>query len=56
MGNTLEMSGLVARDRTALPTPRRSGQPSDQWSATGVAQCWRGVPTTSGAVTVLSNR
>ena len=56
MGNTLEMSGLVRVIELALQLRGEAGSHQINGVQTGVAQCWRGVPTTSGAVTVLSNR
>ena len=56
MGNTLEMSGLVRVIELALQLRGEAGGHQINGVQTGVAQCWRGVPTTSGAVTVMSNR
>jgi acetyl-CoA C-acetyltransferase len=56
MGNTLEMSGLARVIELALQLRGEAGDHQISGVRTGVAQCWRGVPTTSGAVTVLSNR
>lgn len=55
MGHTLEMSGLV---RITELVKQLRGQAANQIQGvqTGVAQTWRGVPTTSGALVVLSNR
>jgi acetyl-CoA C-acetyltransferase len=56
MGHTLEMSGLV---RTIELTQQLRGQAAAHQVhgvQTGVAQCWRGIPTATGAVVVLSNR
>jgi acetyl-CoA C-acetyltransferase len=55
MGNTLEMSGLVRVIELALQLRGEAGDHQINGVQTGVAQCWRGVPTTSGAVTVMSN-
>ncbi len=56
MGHSLEMSGLV---RVIELTQQLRGQAGDHQVhgvQTGIAQSWRGVPSTSGAVVVLSNR
>ena len=55
MGNTLEMSGLVRVIELVLQLRGEAGSHQINGIQTGVAQCWRGVPTTSGAVTVLTN-
>lgn len=56
MGHTLEMSGLVRAIELVLQLRGEAGGHQINGVQTGVAQCWRGVPTTSGAVVVLSNR
>jgi acetyl-CoA C-acetyltransferase len=56
MGHTLEMSGLVRVIELVLQLRGEAGSHQVHGVQTGVAQCWRGVPTTSGAVAVLSNR
>lgn len=56
MGHTLEMSGLVRAIELVLQLRGEAGSHQINGVQTGVAQCWRGVPTTSGAVVVLSNR
>jgi acetyl-CoA C-acetyltransferase len=56
MGHTLEMSGLVRVIELVLQLRGEAGEHEVHDVQTGIAQCWRGVPTTSGAVAVLSNR
>jgi acetyl-CoA C-acetyltransferase len=53
MGHTLEMSGLV---RAIEVVEQLRGKAANQvkGARTGVAMAWRGVPTASGAVVVLS--
>ena len=56
MGHTLEMSGLL---RVAEVVRQLRGEADGHQvpeAHTGVAQAWRGLPTASGAVVVLSNR
>jgi len=56
MGNTLEMNGLVRVIELALQLRGEAGAHQIHGVQTGVAQSWRGLPTTSGAVIVLSNK
>jgi len=56
MGHALEMSGLVRVIELVLQLRGQAGAHQIHGTQTGVAQCWRGVPTASGAVVVLSNR
>ncbi len=56
MGHTLEMSGLVRVIELVQQLRGQAGRHQVQGVETGVAQSWRGVPTTSGAMVVLSNR
>jgi acetyl-CoA C-acetyltransferase len=56
MGHTLEMSGLVRVIELVLQLRGEAGGHQVPGVQTGVAQCWRGIPTASGAVAVLSNR
>ena len=56
MGHTLEMSGLVRVIELVLQLRGEADGHQVHGVRTGVAQCWRGLPTASGAVIVLSNR
>jgi len=56
MGHTLEMSGLVRTIELAQQLRAQAGAHQVHGPQTGVAQCWRGIPTATGAVVVLSNR
>ncbi len=56
MGHTLEMSGLVRVIELVEQLRGQAGRHQVKEVNTGVAQTWRGVPTASGAVIVLSNR
>jgi len=56
MGHTLEMSGLVRVIELVKQLRGDAGKHQVQGAQTGVALAWRGVPTTSGAVVVLSNK
>jgi acetyl-CoA C-acetyltransferase len=56
MGHTLEMSGLVRVIELVEQLRGQAGRHQVKGVNTGVAQTWRGVPTASGAVIVLSNR
>jgi len=56
MGNTLEMSGLVRTIELAQQLRGQAAAHQIHGVQTGVAQCWRGIPTTTGAVIILSNR
>ena len=56
MGHSLEMSGLVRVIELTQQLRGQAGGHQVHGVQTGIAQCWRGVPSTSGAVVVLSNR
>lgn len=56
MGHTLEMSGLVRVVELVKQLRGEAGKHQVQGVQTGVALAWRGIPTTSGAAVVLSNR
>jgi len=56
MGHTLEMSGLVRVIELVKQLRGQAGHHQVRGVHTGIAQAWRGVPTASGAVAVLSNR
>lgn len=56
MGHTLEMSGLVRVVELVLQLRGEADRHQIKGVETGIAQCWRGIPTTSGAVVILSNR
>jgi acetyl-CoA C-acetyltransferase len=56
MGHTLEMSGLVRVIELVLQLRGQAGDHQVQGVQLGLAQAWRGIPTTSGSVVVLSNR
>lgn len=53
MGHTFEMSGLVRVIELVLQLRGQADGHQVTGADLGVAQCWRGVPTTSGAVVVL---
>ena len=55
MGHTLEMSGLLRVVELVLQLRGQAGTHQVNGVHTGVAQCWRGIPTASGAVVVLEN-
>jgi acetyl-CoA C-acetyltransferase len=54
MGWTLEASGLYRIVELVLQLRRQAGPRQLPRATTGLAQSWRGVPTTSGAVVILS--
>jgi acetyl-CoA C-acetyltransferase len=56
MGHTLEMSGLVRIIELVEQLRGNAAAHQVHGVQTGVAQCWRGIPTTTGAVVVLSSR
>lgn len=56
MGHTLEMSGLVRVIELVKQLRGDAGKHQVHGAQTGVALAWRGVPTTSGAAIVLSNK
>ncbi|MEW6203224.1 MAG: acetyl-CoA acetyltransferase [bacterium] len=54
VGYTLEMTGLQKVMEVALQLRGNAGERQIDGVRTGIAQSWRGVPTTSGAVVILS--
>lgn len=56
MGHTLEMSGLFRVIELVRQLRGQADGHQVKGVETGVAQSWRGVPTTSGAIVVLGNR
>ncbi len=54
-GSTLEASGLYRIVELVLQLRGQAGQRQKSKARTGLAQSWRGVPTTSGAVAILSS-
>jgi acetyl-CoA C-acetyltransferase len=55
VGCSLETSGLQKLLEIVLQLRGEAGKRQIPNAETGLAQVWRGVPTASGAVTVLSN-
>ena len=55
VGHTLEMTGLQKVMEVALQLRGDAGERQIDGVQTGIAQSWRGVPTTSGAVVILSS-
>jgi acetyl-CoA C-acetyltransferase len=55
IGDLLDANGLVRALEVALQLRGEAGPRQLEEVAIGLAQSWRGVPTTSGAVVVLSN-
>lgn len=55
MGLTLEATGLYQMVELVLQLRGQAGPRQLTQAKTGLAQSWRGVPTTSGAVVILSN-
>ena len=55
MGNLLDANGLARALEVVLQLRGEAGPRQLDDVSIGLAQSWRGVPTTSGAVTVLSN-
>lgn len=55
-GHLLEASGLARALEVVLQLRGQAGARQLGYVHTGLAQSWRGVPTTSGAVAVLSNQ
>jgi acetyl-CoA C-acetyltransferase len=53
MGHTLEMSGLVRVIELVLQLRGKAESHQIQGVETGIAQAWRGIPTTSGSLVVL---
>ena len=56
MGHTLEMSGLLRVIELVLQLRGQAGEHQVNGVRKGLAQCWRGIPTASGAVVVLETR
>ena len=55
MGDLLDASGLARTLEVVLQLRGEAGPRQLEDVELGLAQSWRGVPTTSGAVVVLSN-
>ncbi len=55
MGYPLEASGLQKLLEVVLQLRGEAGRRQIPEAETGLAQAWRGIPTTSGAVAILSN-
>jgi acetyl-CoA C-acetyltransferase len=55
-GYTFEMTGLQRVLEVVLQLRGEAGKRQVSDAETGLAQCWRGIPTTSGAVAVLSTK
>jgi acetyl-CoA C-acetyltransferase len=55
MGHTLEMSGLLRVTEVVQQLRGKAGLHQVDGVQTAVAQAWRGIPTTSGAVVVLGS-
>ena len=55
VGYTLEASGLQKLLEAVLQLRGEAGKRQIPDAETGLAQVWRGIPTTSGAVAILSN-
>lgn len=55
-GYTFEMTGLQRVLEVVLQLRGEAGKRQVPGAETGLAQCWRGVPTTSGAVAILSTK
>jgi acetyl-CoA C-acetyltransferase len=53
MGLPLEASGLYRVAEVVLQLRGQAGERQLPRPKTGLAQCWRGAPTTSGAVVIL---
>jgi len=56
MGHTLEMSGLTRVIQLTQQLRGQAGPRQIKGAQTGVVLAWRGIPTATGAVVVLSNR
>lgn len=56
VGNMLEASGLFKLVELALQLRNEAGRHQVANAKTGLAQTWRGIPTTSGAVAILSSK
>ena len=55
MGHTLEMSGLLRVVEVVLQLRGQAGAHQVNGAHTGLAQCWRGIPSASGAAVVLGS-
>ncbi|HUO43269.1 MAG TPA: acetyl-CoA acetyltransferase, partial [Methylomirabilota bacterium] len=55
MGHTLEMSGLLRVVEMVLQLRGQAGAHQVNGAHTGLAQCWRGIPSASGAAIVLES-
>ena len=55
MGDLLDASGLARALEVVLQLRGEAGSRQLEDVEVGLAQSWRGVPTTSGAVAVMSN-
>jgi acetyl-CoA C-acetyltransferase len=55
-GNLLDATGLGRALEVVLQLRGTAGARQLKHAQVGLAQSWRGVPTTSGAVVILSNR
>jgi acetyl-CoA C-acetyltransferase len=53
MGNLLEANGLARVAEVVLQLRGQAGPRQVKGAKVGLAQSWRGVPTTSGAVAIL---
>ena len=54
-GHLLDATGLVRTTEAVLQLRGQAGKRQVEDDEVGIVQSWRGVPTTSGAVVVLSN-
>ena len=54
-GNLLDANGLARALEVVLQLRRQAGQRQLDEVRVGLAQSWRGVPTSSGAVAILGN-
>jgi acetyl-CoA C-acetyltransferase len=55
MGLPLEASGLYRLVELVLQLRQKAGERQLSHAKIGLAQSWRGVPTTSGAVVILGS-
>jgi len=55
MGYTFEMAGLQRLCETVLQLRNRAGEHQVKNARTGFVQCWRGIPTASGAAMILAS-
>ena len=56
MGHTLEASGLYRLAEIAFQLRGEAGPRQLDKAQVGLAQSWRGVPTTSGAIVILGSK